>query len=334
MQHKPLADQTIVVTGASSGIGLATARRAAAQGARVVLAARSGAALDRIAADIVREGGQAVAVGADVGEREQVEEIAAKAVAEFGGVDTWVNVAGLTIYGPLGVVSQEDHERLMRTNFWGTVHGSLVAVGLMKTRGGALINVGSIASDLAFPFQGMYSASKHAVKGFTDALRMELRLDDAPISVTLVKPASIDTPLPRRARNYLDKEPMLPPPVYSTDEVARAILHAAVRPQRDIVVGGAGKMFIAGKEFAPGAYDHLAGQIAALQKRTMAPRRPAGALHAPQLDDTGHVHGDQPFPVLRRSAYTRASLHPLATASAVVGLGLAAATLLRSARRS
>lgn len=334
MQHKPLADQTIVVTGASSGIGLATARRAAAKGARVVLAARSGTALDDIAADIVREGGQAVAVGADVGEREQVEEIAAKAVAAFGGVDTWVNVAGLTIYGPLGEVSQEDHERLMRTNFWGTVHGSLVAVGLMKKRGGALINMGSIASDLAFPYQGLYSASKHAVKGFTDALRMELRLDDAPISVTLVKPTSIDTPLPRRARNYLDREPMLPPPVYSADEVARAILHAAVRPQRDIVVGGAGKMFIAGKEFAPGAYDHLAGQIAALQKRTMAPRRPAGALHEPQPDDTGHVHGDQPFPVMRRSAYTRASLHPLATASAVVGLGLAAATLLRPGRRS
>ena len=334
MQHKPLADQTIVVTGASSGIGLATARRAAAKGARVVLAARSGAALDAIAADIVREGGQAVAVGADVGKREQVEEIAARAVAAFGGVDTWVNVAGLTIYGPLGEVSQEDHERLMRTNFWGTVHGSLVAVGLMRRRGGALINVGSIASDLAFPFQGMYSASKHAVKGFTDALRMELRLDDAPISVTLVKPASIDTPLPRRARNYLDREPMLPPPVYSAEEVARAILHAAVRPQRDIVVGGAGKMFIAGKEFAPGAYDHLAGQIAALQKRTMEPRRPAGALHAPQPDDTGHIHGDQPFPVLRRSAYTRASLHPLATASAVVGLGLAAASLFRPGRRS
>lgn len=334
MQHKPLADQTIVVTGASSGIGLATARRAAAKGARVVLAARSGTALDQIAADIVREGGQAVAVGADVGEREQVEDIAARALAEFGGVDTWVNVAGLTIYGALGEVSQEDHERLMRTNFWGTVHGSLVAVGLMQRRGGALINVGSIASDLAFPYQGMYSASKHAVKGFTDALRMELRLADAPISVTLVKPTSIDTPLPRRARNYMDREPMLPPPVYSADEVARAILHAAVRPQRDIVVGGAGKMFIAGKEFAPGAYDHLAGQIAALQKRTMEPRRPTGALHEPQLDDTGHVHGDQPFPVMRRSAYTRASLHPLATASALMGLGLAAATLLRPGRRS
>lgn len=333
MQHKPLADQTIVVTGASSGIGLATARMAAARGARVVLASRSGAALDRIASDIGREGGQAIAVQADVGERAEVEEIAARAVAEFGGIDTWVNVAGLTIYGPLSEVTQEDHERLLRTNFWGTVNGSLVAVEHMRHRGGALINVGSIASDLAFPYQGMYSASKHAVKGFTDALRMELRLADAPIAVTLVKPASIDTPLPRRARNYMDREPMLPPPVYRAEEVAHAILHAAVHPQRDIVVGGAGKLFVAGKEFAPGAYDHLAGKIAALQKRTMEPRRPAGALHAPQEDDTGHTHGDQPFPVMRSSAYTRASLHPLATASAVVGLGLAAATLLMPGRR-
>lgn len=333
MQHKPLADQTIVVTGASSGIGLATARMAAARGARVVLASRSGAALDRIASDIGREGGQAIAAQADVGERAEVEEIAARAVAEFGGIDTWVNVAGLTIYGPLSEVTQEDHERLLRTNFWGTVNGSLVAVEHMRHRGGALINVGSIASDLAFPYQGMYSASKHAVKGFTDALRMELRLADAPIAVTLVKPASIDTPLPRRARNYMDREPMLPPPVYRAEEVAHAILHAAVHPQRDIVVGGAGKLFVAGKEFAPGAYDHLAGQIAALQKRTMEPRRPAGALHAPQEDDTGHTHGDQPFPVMRSSAYTRASLHPLATASAVVGLGLAAATLLMPGRR-
>ncbi len=101
-----------MITGASSGIGLATARMAAAKGARVVLAARSGAALDAIAADIAREGGQAVAVGADVGERAQVEEIAARAVAEFGGVDTWVNNAGLTIYGALGDVAEEDHERL------------------------------------------------------------------------------------------------------------------------------------------------------------------------------------------------------------------------------
>ncbi len=162
---------------------------------------------------------------------------------------------------------------------------------------------------------------------------MELRLADAPISVTLIKPTSIDTPLPRRARNYMDREPSLPPPVYGPRRGAGN--SARGRPSAaDIVVGGAGKLFIAGKEFAPGVYDHLARPIAALQKRPGTARRPAGALHAPQQDDTGHVHGDQPFPVLRRSAYTRASLHPLATASAVFGLGLVAARLLRPGRSS
>ena len=325
MRHKPLHEQTIVITGASSGIGLATARMAAARGARVVLAARSAAALDEIAGSIVRAGGRAVAVGADVGERAEVEAVAARAVADFGGFDTWVNAAGLTVYGPLRAVSPEDHERLLRTNFWGTVNGALVAVAHLARRGGALINVGSVASDLAFPFQGMYSASKHAVKGFTDALRMELRHEGAPVSVTLIKPTSIDTPLPRRARNYMDREPMLPPPVYPPEEVAHAILHAAVHPTRDVFVGGAGKLFAAGKEFAPGAFDHLAPAIIALQKRPGRPRRPAGALHAPDAADTGHVRGDQPGYVMRTSAYTRASLHPVALAA---GLGLAAASLV------
>ena len=332
MTRKPLDQQVIVVTGASSGIGLATARMAAARGAKVVLAARSTEALHRIAAEIEDAGGRAIAVAADVGDRAEVEEVAARAIAAFGGFDTWVNVAGLTIYGRLEEVSQEDHERLIRTNFWGTVNGSLVAVAHLRKAGGTLINVGSVASDLAFPYQGMYSASKHAVKGFTDALRMELRHDEAPVAVTLVKPTSIDTPLPRRARNYMDREPMLPPPVYRPEEVAEAILHAAVNPRRDIVVGGAGKLFTAGKEFAPGAFDHLAGPIIAMQKRTGEPRRPEGALHAPQPDDTGHARGDQPGPVMRTSAYTRASLHPVAAASAAIGLGLAAASLLRPRR--
>jgi len=328
MKHKALNKQTIVVTGASSGIGLATARMAAKNGARVVLAARSGAALDAIVAEIEASGGRAIAVVADVGVRAEVETIAEKAIAAFGGFDTWVNVAGVTIYGPLRKVSDADHARLVQTNLWGTIYGSLVAVEHLARRGGALVNVGSVASDLAFPFQGMYSASKHAVKGFTDALRMELRHEGAPVSVSLIKPTSIDTPLPRRARNYMDREPMLPPPVYPPEEVAHAILHCAVHPQRDVFVGGAGKVFAATKEFAPGAFDLLAPAIVAMQKRPGRPRRPEGSLHGPEQDETGHTRGDQPGYVMRTSAYTRASLHPLALVTGAVGLGLAATALL------
>jgi NAD(P)-dependent dehydrogenase (short-subunit alcohol dehydrogenase family) len=328
MRHKPLRAQVMVVTGASSGIGLATVRMAVERGARVVLAARSEDVLARVAAEL---GDRAVHVVADVGRREDVQAVADKAIAAFGGFDTWVNVAGLTVYGPLREIAYEDHERLIQTNLWGTVNGSLVAVEHLRERGGALINVGSIASDLAFPFQGLYATSKHAVKGFTDTLRMELIAEGAPVSVTLVKPASIDTPLPKRARNYMDREPTLPPPIYPPEEVANAILRAAVHPQRDIFVGGGGKLFVMGKEFAPGAYDELAPAIIALQKRSEPPRDPQGALHAPR--HAGEVRGDPPVYVMRTSAYTRASLHPLATAS-VLAAGLAATAAVILGTRS
>ena len=329
MRHRPLSEQVIVITGASSGIGLATARMAAKHGARVVLAARSSDVLARVANGIEAEGGKAVHVAADVGRREDVQAIADLAVAEFGGFNTWVNVAGLTVYGPLREITYEDHERLIQTNLWGTVYGSLTAVEHLRKRGGALINVGSVASDLAFPFQGLYATSKHAVKGFTDTLRMELIAEGAPVSVTLIKPTSIDTPLPQRARNYMDREPTLPPPIYPPEEVANAILHAAVHPQRDIFVGGGGKLFVMGKEFAPGAFDELAPAIIALQKRAEAPREPEGALHAPR--NAGQVRGEPPIYVMRSSAYTRASLHPVATTLGL--LGVAAAVTMLVARR-
>ncbi|MGU3359996.1 SDR family oxidoreductase [Methylobacterium sp. M6A4_1b] len=332
MRHKSLRDQVIVITGASSGIGLATARMAARRGARVVLAARSTDVLARVAGEIEAEGGRAVHVTADVGRRADVQAIADEARASFGGFDTWVNVAGLTVYGPLSEIEFDDHERLIQTNLWGTVYGSLVAVEHLRRHGGALINVGSVASDLAFPFQGLYATSKHAVKGFTDTLRMELIAEGAPVSVTLVKPASVDTPLPNRARNYMDREPTLPPPIYPPSEVANAILHAAVHPQRDIFVGGGGKLFVMGKEFVPGAYDELAPAIIALQKRGESPRNPAGALHAPV--QAGAERGDPPIYVMRTSAYTRATLHPLTTLAIATGLATAAALVLgRRAKR-
>ena len=327
--RKPLSEQVIVITGASSGIGLATARMAAGRGARVVLAARSGDVLAKVQQEIEAGGGQATYAVADVGRREDVRAIVDAAVAAFGGFDTWVNVAGQTIYGRLWDISDEDVERLLRTNLWGTIYGSLAAVEHLRSKGGGLINVGSVASDFAFPMQGMYVASKHAVKGFTDALRMELLQEEIPVSVTLVKPTSIDSPLPQRARNYMDREPSLPPPIYRPEEVANAILSAAVDPQRDIYVGGSGRVLAAIGQVAPGLIDLLAPVITAFEQRNEAPRDPAGALHSPV--PSGRVRGDATGYVMRTSAYTRASLHPLATVCALAVLGLTTTSLLLNA---
>lgn len=327
-RQKRLGAQVVVITGATSGIGLATASLAAKRGSRVVLAARSAEGLRTVAAKL-GDGSRVLTVAADVGKRADVERIAASAIDRFGGFDTWVNNAGQTIYGRLEDVSEDDQRALMEVNFWGTVNGSLVAVAHLKQRGGTLINVGSIGSDFAFPLQGMYSASKHAIKGFTDALRMELEQDGAPISVTLIKPASIDTPLPQRARNYMDREPDLPPPVYRPREVAEAILAAAAASRRDIYVGGGGKAISVLATMAPRLFDLTAPRvIMAFQKRNEAPRRPEGSLHGAMND--GEERGTHPGFVNPFSVYTRLRNHPEAAAALA---GLAAVAFSTAARR-
>jgi len=196
VQLKDINQQVMVITGASSGIGLTTARMAADQGARLVLNARSEDSLQSLVDEINANGGEAIYVAGDVGNEQDMRRVAQAAIDRFGGFDTWVNNAGVSIYGLIDEIDPEDHKRLFETNFWGVVNGSVVAAEHLKKRGGALINIGSTVSDRAISIQGMYAASKHAVKGFTDAFRIELEEEGAPISVTLIKPGSIDTPFP------------------------------------------------------------------------------------------------------------------------------------------
>lgn len=321
---KKLKNQVIVITGATSGIGLVTARMAAKRGARLVLAARSQDALQQLTSEIEQGGGRAIHVVADVGKPEDVHEIVQAAQGAFGGFDTWVNDAGISIYGKLEDVPMDDMRHLFETNFWGLVYGSLEAARHLKGRigGGALINIGSTLSDRAIPLQGMYCASKHAVKGFTDALRMELEEAGAPVSVTLIKPGAIDTPYTRHAKNYLNVEPMNPPPIYAPDTVARAILHCAEIPERNVFVGGGGKGTSMLGQYMPCLTDIIMESLFFGQQkrdRLLRPRehhaldRPSG-----RLDERGGRRGH----VAESSLYTNASLHPVLTGVALIGAGL------------
>src|SRR5579871_1094272 len=320
---KRLSDQVIVITGASSGIGLVTARKAARNGARMVLAARSGEELQRLADELTIKGCEALVVVADVGKQEDVKRIADEAIRRFGRFDTWINNAGVSIFGHLMEVPIEDARRLFETNFWGVVYGSLIAVEHLRPRGGALINLGSVVSDRAFPLQGMYSASKAAVKGFTDALRVELEAEHAPISVTLIKPTSIATPFPYHAANYLSVEPTLPPPVYAPETVADAILAAAVHPEREVAVGGASKAMSMGAAIAPRLMDWYQRMTSFTQQQSS---RPARRNRDSSLHHASHglaERGVDDRHIFEHSAYTSARLRPVLTGVAIAAAGLA-----------
>ena len=329
LQLRKLNEQTIVITGASSGIGLATARMAAERGAHLVLAARSEEALSQLVDEIKSRGGEAIHVVADVSREEDHLRIADAARRRFGGFDTWINNAGVSIYGKLLEVSIEDQRKLFETNFWGIVYGSRVAAEHLRGRGGALINLGSTVSDRAIPLQGAYSASKHAVKGYTDALRMELEEEGAPVSVTLIQPGSIDTPFTQNAKNYMEVEPTFPPPVYAPEVVAEAILYCTEHPERNVFVGGGGKALSAANNYAPRLTDKLMEwTMFDAQKSSRPAHGPEeGALYqaSERLSERGKYDGH----VAESSLYTKASLHPVLTGALLVGAGLALAAWLR-----
>ncbi|HUR26590.1 MAG TPA: SDR family NAD(P)-dependent oxidoreductase, partial [Planctomycetota bacterium] len=210
---------------------MATAEAAAAKGASLVLIARSAITLQRLARKIDDTGRRALSVVCDVSDRNAVELAARQAMEHFGRIDTWVNDAGVGIYGRLDEVLEADSRRMFDVNFWGVVHGSLAALRYLKLQGGTLINVGSEVSEGSVALLGMYTAAKQAVRGFTDALRIETQeVDKSNVSITLIEPQSVDTPFPQHARNYMDREPRLSSPTVSAERVAKAILRAAVRP--------------------------------------------------------------------------------------------------------
>lgn len=328
-KQKSLRDQVLVITGASSGIGLATARQAAGAGARVVLVARNADDLRRITTDIRAHGGRATYVAADVTDPEAMERVAEVAASEYGGFDTWINNAGIAVYGKLIEVPLADKRKMFETNFWGVVNGCRTAVRHLQRRGGGIINIGSVVSDRAVPLLGVYSASKQAVQGYTDGLRMEIEHDNLPITVTLVKPGSTNTPFIDHARNYMANAPYYAPPVYDPRVVADAILKCVERPVREVTIGGGSRLIGLMGKFAPRTTDRY--MEATLFRQQQDPTRPADSddsLDEPSRD--GFERGPYRGPVRRSSTYTSAMLSDVTRALPFV---TAAAVFVLAARR-
>ncbi|MBV9077224.1 MAG: SDR family NAD(P)-dependent oxidoreductase [Methylobacteriaceae bacterium] len=332
---KPLAEQVVLITGATSGIGLSTAERAAAAGARVVLVARNEEALHAIADGIAERGGDALPVMADVARAREVEHAAEVALSRYGRIDTWVNNAGVAVYGTAEEVSLADHRRVFDVNYWGVVHGSLAAVKAIRERGGAIVNLGSILSDMTVVLQAPYCATKHAVKAFTNTLRLELEAEGVPISVTLIKPSAIDTPFFEHARSYLD-EPGIrnPPPAYDSELVADAILFAAEHPRRTLSVGFGGFATSLLATHFPRLTDKLIESTGFAMQVTDEPGRPARRdnLYAPRED--GARRSALPGGRRETSLFLEAQKRPLAVAAALAGLGAGIVGLLASRRRA
>lgn len=283
---KPIAQQVVVITGASSGIGRACALAFGARGASVVLAARNREALDHVAAQIDASGGRALVVVTDVAVWSQVEHLAGEAVRRFGRIDTWLNNAAVNEHASVNDMTIEELDRIIQVNLMGQIYGMKAALGPMRRqRSGTIINMGSAVSSRAVPLHAPYVASKHGVAGFTDALRMELMHERMPITITLIQPGFIDTPFFHNARSKLGGQSRPVPPIYAPEVVANTVLFAARHPRRNLVVGGQAALAIFLDKLSPGLLDRL-----------MVARGAAFRLQKENRPDDGYDNLFQPSP--------------------------------------
>jgi NADP-dependent 3-hydroxy acid dehydrogenase YdfG len=254
--RRPIEGSVVVITGASSGIGRAAAVAFAREGARVVLAARDGAALDEVACACAAEGAEALAVVTDVSDERAVEALARAAIDRFGRLDTWVNDAGVYQMGTLEDTPMDVFRRIFEVNVLGLVHGCKAALARFRAQGsGVLINVGSAAGKVAYADASAYCASKHAVHALTSSLRQELHGTD--IHACLIAPATVDTPLFQHAANFTGREIQATKPIYDPERVAAAIVDCARSPRAEVLIGGAPRAMTLMARVAPRLFERV-----------------------------------------------------------------------------
>ncbi len=332
MRFRPLSEQVILLTGATSGIGLACARRLSEAGARLILVARGVEDCAALAAEL----SNAIAAPADVADPESLRAAAQLGLDQWGRIDTWINNAGVAIYGSVEDVPLDEHRRLFETNYWGAVNGMLEALRLHRKGNGPtkIITLGSQLSDRSMIFQGPYSASKHAVKAVTDAIRMEVMREGLPLSITLIKPGSVDTPYMEHARNHLGSVGTTNPPrAYAPEVVANGIAWACTNHIRDLAVGGAGWLVVKAGQLAPTLTDlGMAALGRMMQTSDTAPR--AGMRdNLTSSARAGEMRSNQQRTKARElSLFMQAQMNPVATFA--IGASLLALTLLLNEART
>jgi NAD(P)-dependent dehydrogenase (short-subunit alcohol dehydrogenase family) len=225
--------QTVVVTGASAGIGRATARLFGEQNASVGLIARGSTGLAAAAHDVELAGGRALTIPADMADHAQVEAAAEQVEATLGPIDVWVNCAFTSIFAPFTEITPEEFRRVTEVSYLGFVHGTMAALKRMRTRdAGTIVQVGSALGERSIPLQSAYCGAKHAINGFTSALRCELLHEHSRISVTVVQMPAVNTPQFSWVRSRLPRHPQPVPPIYQPEVAARAVVFAAAHPRR------------------------------------------------------------------------------------------------------
>jgi short-subunit dehydrogenase len=287
------SDEVVVITGASAGVGRATARAFARRGARIGLLARGEDGLEGARADVEKDGGEALAIPTDVAHSKDVEAAAEAVEKRFGPIGIWVNNAMTTVFSPLREITPEEFKRATEVTYLGTVYGTMAALKRMYTRNrGCIVQVGSALAYRSIPLQSPYCGAKHAIRGFTDSLRSELIHDRSNIHLTMVQMPALNTPQFSWCKTTLPRHPQPVPPIFQPEVAAEAIVWAAHHKRREIYVGAPTILAIEGNKIAPGWLDHYLARTCYDGQQTDQPvgRDRPNNLFDPVSGDAG-AHG-------------------------------------------
>jgi NAD(P)-dependent dehydrogenase (short-subunit alcohol dehydrogenase family) len=290
-----MAKQVVVITGASAGIGRATARLYGARGAQVALLARGRVGLDAAAKDVENAGGTALAIPTDVADYRQVEAAATQIENDLGPIDVWINVAFTSVFAPFHEIKPEEFRRVTEVSYLGFVYGTMAALSRMRTRDrGTIVQVGSALSERSIPLQSAYCGAKHAVNGFTESLRTELMHDGSNIHITVVQMPAVNTPQFSWVLSRLPHHPQPVPPIYQPEVAARGVVFAADHPQRkQYWVGASTVGTLLGQKLVPALLDRYLAKTGYQSQQTadsVAPDR-AHNLWDPLDGPDGHDYG-------------------------------------------